>query len=203
MFVQLINFVGGSRLKFMDVLVEKSVPINPRVNQEPLWKLLQNRDIPFAMTLVCKPKKVQGFWKLKYGPLGAVIDPKTMTEDQLRICIEHILRCLMNLHKAGWVHRDIRWANIVLGPDGCFYLIDFDLAVHNKEAIAKHHASVPPDAKTRVWEFKHDLWQVGELIRQVFTKSALATDLANKLQDGTIESAEAALGHAWFQVLLF
>ena len=191
----------GSTIRFMDIMVEKKIPIS-RVEADikELWSILFNSPLPFAMHLLKKAEKRRGFWCIQYGPLGTHLMPTT--EPELRQSIQQLLRCLMFLHGHGWVHRDIRWPNVVCDVNKVFYLIDFDLAAKAGTSIASHSASVPPDAVLTPWEPRHDIWQVGNLMSS--TKMVLsdeAKEFVNLLQSGKL-TAQDALKQVWIQKVL-
>lgn len=54
-----------------------------------------------------------------------------------------LLRALAFLHGGGWMHRDIKSDNLLLGPAGAVKLGDFGFAVHlDKEKTSRHSLDI-------------------------------------------------------------
>jgi hypothetical protein len=89
--------------------------------------------------------------------------------------LRHVLLALHALHGRGWCHRDVRWPNVLQRRDGggeCI-LIDFEFAAlsgaSNVTWTNDEHQprEARPSCKANqvAWAPKHDLWQVGKLLR--------------------------------------
>ena len=95
--------------------------------------------------------------------------------EDVRAAIKLILLCLSFLHAKGFVHRDLRWANLIrlfsYRHDGSlesskFLVIDFEFAERNGAAmnIAKYiHNDVVPYGE--MYSSLHDLKLVGKMIK--------------------------------------
>ena len=64
--------------------------------------------------------------KLQLCPVGYPVHIQDVAE--LKTAIREILTGLSFLHERGFVHRDIRWENIVKDVNGSFVLIDLENA---------------------------------------------------------------------------
>ena len=71
-----------------------------------------------------------GMAKLHIHPLCLEVIPSDLVE--LRSCIENVLMALVKLHEDDFVHRDIRWPNVLKGPSS-WLLADFELS--NKASV--------------------------------------------------------------------
>ena len=70
------------------------------------------------------------------GTLGAALkDKKTLPEEHLVNVLEACMDGLETVHKAGFIHRDIKPPNIYLRDDGRAVLIDFGSA---RQALSEH-----------------------------------------------------------------
>ena len=63
---------------------------------------------------------------LHLRPVGQARRPRTPAE--LRAALEAVLQALRSMHRRGFVHRDVRWPNIVILTDQSWMLIDLDFA---------------------------------------------------------------------------
>ncbi|KAH9104952.1 hypothetical protein LEN26_000452 [Aphanomyces euteiches] len=108
------------------------------------------------------------------SPVGECIskdkkrNPKNVTE--LLQALVSVLEALVVLHSMGWMHRDIRWANVVKKKDSSeWFLIDFDDAAKSpKQNNPGEHLTVQEHAPEIFEDGSHttsvDIWAVGNLI---------------------------------------
>lgn len=75
---------------------------------------------------------------------GLLPKNKTLVEDQVLEIIIPILEGLELIHKAGFIHRDIKPGNIMIREDGCPVLIDFGSAHDTKKSNSQVTALVSP-----------------------------------------------------------
>jgi len=110
-----------------------------RSHLEEVYKILKDRSIPNVDHLHC----VDSYHKrLIFHPRGDNKKPSTLAE--LFRALQDILRAVTELHKASWMHRDIRWANVMKQRDGTgsWFLIDFmDAAQSPQSAASGRHLS--------------------------------------------------------------
>ncbi|GAA4913533.1 serine/threonine-protein kinase [Streptomyces coeruleoprunus] len=112
--------------------------------------------------------------------LIAAGEPGTPVPDAARI-LDGVAAGLAHMHTRGWVHADLKPANILLGPDGAVWLADFGLTVE----LDGTHAYIPPmgslDHVPPEWWSERtgvrgtavrptaDIWAFGVLAHQVLT----------------------------------
>ncbi|KAA8910161.1 hypothetical protein FN846DRAFT_905157 [Sphaerosporella brunnea] len=87
----------------------------------------------------------------EYGmlPVGRPVDPATLnqTPDHTRQILRDVLAGMDWLHERCWLHRDIRWDNIVLDSDGRAVLVDLGGATMLNEVCGEYMGGwicVPP-----------------------------------------------------------
>jgi hypothetical protein len=149
-----------------------------------------------------QPKlKRDGTYEVVLATRGFRVLPKT--EQELQHAIRDILYGLHALHKAGFVHRDIRWTNILHQQPEGYVLIDLE---HGGLACEK-----PPFLQLTEWDDKtleaggiyseaSDIYQVGKLKNHLpgVMLSQIGMDFCNNLCQQRM-SAEEALKHMWLQ----
>jgi serine/threonine protein kinase len=98
-------------------------------------------------------------------PIGIGRHPRT--SDEIHDAILPVLTALSGLHSRGWVHRDIRWPNILLSG-GEWFLFDLEWADKVDAGLPpSKSAFIPPelrDCEDAVWGTSADMWQVGQLL---------------------------------------
>ncbi|CAD8124751.1 unnamed protein product [Paramecium sonneborni] len=68
--------------------------------------------------------------------LGDLLNQKILDDQEIIVILKQILRCIIYIHKAGYVYRDIKQENILFGEFGnlqTLRLIDFGLAIHQSD----------------------------------------------------------------------
>lgn len=108
--------------------------------------------------------------RIKLIPVGCLRMPKDIFE--LTAAIRNICECLIQLHRIGYVHCDIRWSNIV-ECNSEWILIDCEFACHlnesdllmerSSETIRRTHVKDP----SKPWDTSFDFHQVALLLRDV------------------------------------
>jgi hypothetical protein len=100
-------------------------------------------------------------------PYGVRRQPNSIEE--LRRALRHVLKCIRDLHEAGYAHCDIRWPNIIKSG-GAWYVIDCteSIALAAKE---KYRLAVSRCINNKnvfdtdlPWSTRHDYYQFGRLI---------------------------------------
>ena len=105
-----------------------------------------------------------------------------------------LLVTLNHIHAQGFVHCDVRADNVV-ETSGGWVLIDWELAGRTPAVIFWDSHALPPGVhRGDHWLVKHDLWQLGKLLREQSNASPGVKGLANELQSGSL-TASSALGH--------
>jgi hypothetical protein len=121
-------------------------------------------------------------------PLGLSRLPKNATE--LKACLTAVNLALKSMHAHGFVHRDVRWPNIVQKVNMSWMLIDLEFAakVKSQAKQAEWPTWINPDdsrwperVRGQGWGTKGDVWMLGALVHDVgfaFTdKSNLEADI--------------------------
>jgi hypothetical protein len=108
--------------------------------------------------------------ELTFKPRGLEMKPCSLEE--LFIALECVLTALEVLHKAGWMHRDIRWPNVMKykGSNPGWFLIDFADAASSPQTFPSgthlSRAGHAPEIFVEGGEHTTavDMWNVGRLI---------------------------------------
>ena len=77
---------------------------------------------------------------LELSPIGSLIRPQSLPE--LKAAISGILHGLEWLHGNGFVHRDLRWNNVIIDSTGCVRIIDFEHSGKEGQWIFASHMAV-------------------------------------------------------------
>lgn len=93
--------------------------------------------------------------KLELEPLGFSRTPEK--EIDLKNALKSVLEALSYLHGKGWVHRDIRWENIIRDSAGMWFLIDLESANFKD---------------MKVGEFKSSHWTSKTLDQDLYTEKS-------------------------------
>jgi serine/threonine protein kinase len=152
--------------------------------------------------------------KLKVSPKGIRINDLGLglSENEVRSAAIAVLRCLGYIHSKGFVHRDIRWSNIIklvtYTPQNVasesFMVIDFEFAA--KDGDAMEISNYIHNRIVNYGEFyfaRHDLKLVAKLVNTWAVNNNIAlTANAQRFVDsisGDVGNlpAEEALQHFW------
>lgn len=74
--------------------------------------------------------------KLTVVPKGQFHIPRTHSE--LKTAITCVLKFLIDFHNKGFVHRDLRWPNVLKDNNGDYFVIDFEAAKVNEYVTIVH-----------------------------------------------------------------
>jgi serine/threonine protein kinase len=132
---------------------------------------------------------------------------------EVKSAIKSVLTCLNYLHSNGFVHRDIRWANLIrqyyFHEDGSvescrFLVIDFEFAERDGEDMLINNymfAHVVPYGQS--YHSRHDLILVGKLVKvwANYNSKQLDTDANDfiSMLNQHNSNASNALTHIWLQ----
>ena len=200
-------FKTVENITYYDSYVMKKLPVNCTC-PDALYEFLGNRKVPGAV----KVEKARGH--LKVSPKGTRTHDcgEGLSLEDVRAAIKSILLCLRFLHEQGFVHRDLRWANLIrlfsYHHDGTleseFLVIDFEFAALDGAAmnIAEYiHNDVVTYGKN--YSSLHDLKLVGKMVRSWAHSNRndldeSAVDFINAItRDEDPLSASDAQRHAW------
>ena len=120
-------------------------------------------------------------------PLG--YDTYPQTGEELIFCLECVLYALRALHKHDWVHRDVRWPNILKLEDKSWMLIDLENAVPKREdgtfanvpSDFKDYNKSPRSKEQLNWLPCDDIWMVGNLVLSLSMKKDHDETVSEKL----------------------
>ncbi|KAG5181555.1 hypothetical protein JKP88DRAFT_162498 [Tribonema minus] len=113
-----------------------------------------------------------------------------------------VLTILGAVHERGFVHRDIRSANILYHTSG-YFLVDWEVAGRIGDCVfwrgkAEH---MPPDVKIgSAWEPWMDLWQLGKVMKEhvyLLPKGSAGRRFMTALLDGAFAAGTEALRSIW------
>ena len=104
--------------------------------------------------------------RFRLVPVGLCRMPDN--EEELTTAIQHVLKCVVELHSLGYCHCDIRWSNIVWTERG-WYLIDCTFATSLDDIAQLRHMSATIKEqyvfdRSTPWSPRHDFFQIGLLI---------------------------------------
>jgi hypothetical protein len=91
------------------------------------------------------------------------------SEDELRFAIRSVVTALREFHARGFVHRDVRWPNVLRDGD-CWLLSDFELAARDGAELPPDSVDpqyLPPEVNASCWRYSAagDMFCVGRMIR--------------------------------------
>lgn len=193
-------------LTFYEDYVVKKIPVTCTCPEE-LYALLATGSVPCAVKVV----KNGGF--VLVSPVGVQTPDKGegLELAEVRSAIKSCLMCLQYMHARNFVHRDIRWANLIrlykFRTDGSvesvnFFVIDFEFSGRSDEPMNIYDYIFRDVVSFGQPYYKsYDLYFVGELIvtwAQIngVALDSVAQDLVKNLQNGLLNT-ETAQAHPW------
>lgn len=127
---------------------------------------------------------------IRLKPVGVQRKPRSIKE--LRTALRHVMRCMRALHKAEYLHCDLRWPNIIL-VGRKWYVIDCteSIAVNDLQkdrlAVSRRINEENNFDSSLPWSMRHDYYQFGMLIRNCrLDTPEECNDIAKKLCDKNI-----------------
>jgi hypothetical protein len=161
-----------------------------------LYTLLASGSVPRAVQVIRKRRH------LEISPVGWCISKEgyeVRTKQELRTAIAHVLEALVYLHSRGFVHRDVRWSNVIQlkSPTPSFCLIDFELACQSGEPMTLQnyiHSWVVDSGNP--YCACHDVWLVSCMVENWFSAKGLpvdsgVNDFTELCRSSSITAAEA------------
>ncbi len=191
----------GSVTVFDDHVIKTCRCVAPEV----VYDALMSGDIPCAVRVLERtlPSAAHPLARFKLSPVALQTLP--CDEAELRRAVTAVLRALAALHARGFVHRDVRWPNVLADGHGGWLLVDFELA--DVAGAPLPAAAVFPDAvapEVRVPDAPYtpvdDVWQVGRLLASAgvsLSPDATAFAAALTAPQAARLSAAQALAHTW------
>ena len=201
-------FKTVKNVKFNEDHVKKNIS-NSTCPAE-LYKLLEKGAVPSAVTV--QPCRDENY--VRVYPAGVRIPDKGegLSIDDVRCAVKAVLHCLRYLHGKGFVHRDVRWANVIRHfthyslddtSEYQFLLIDFEFAAMAGDTINVGryiHSDVVPIGES--YTYCHDLKLVAKLIVSWRKSNNLQLDELTKSFVSSIReasTAEECLKHEWLK----
>ena len=172
--------------------------------------------LPCSIRVTSKKLRMDGTARLIIKPVCVELLPAD--EGALRTATRAVLTALAAFHAKGFVHRDIRWPNVLRDAQGGWRLADFELAdaagsLLPADAVAVSY--LPPEVvaspSTVPYTCAGDVYRVGQLVRewvdavggsQVLSDTARTFEFVDYLTAALPEarpSANDALRHAWLR----
>ena len=154
----------GSFVEVLDDCVRKRCFPAPRAVYECLSLA---SPLPCAVTITVSRSSKGGMVTLKIRPVCLHVLPAS--EDELRVAIRCVLTALQAFHARGFVHRDVRWANVLKSLHG-WLLADFELADTAGAELPEDAISpdfLPPEitlGTTTKYDFSGDMYCVGKML---------------------------------------
>eukprot|EP00742_Colponemidia_sp_Colp-10_P006014 GILJ01006437.1.p1 GENE.GILJ01006437.1~~GILJ01006437.1.p1 ORF type:complete len:548 (-),score=29.30 GILJ01006437.1:185-1828(-) len=144
--------------------------------------------IPFAIKGVVTAKRSGGV-HIRLEPL-CLPNKRPLELKQLWSCLEAIVTAITALHGRGYVHRDLRWENILYTNQHphCLWLVsDFENAVPVSTVDDTYMpSSRPPDSwLTQGWSPACDWYQLGQMLQQTNFNDERTTAFRNSLLKGS------------------
>ena len=135
-----------------------------------------------TVVLVAPPLTAGGLSTLRVTPV--CVERVPASEDELQCAVRCVLTALAALHGHGFVHRDVRWPNVLAGPSSTWLLADWELAAEDGAPLprgALRDALLPPDLAAAAdgsaggdadgalgpYVAADDVWAVGRLMPAV------------------------------------
>ncbi|KAI9028241.1 kinase-like domain-containing protein [Phycomyces nitens] len=95
----------------------------------------------------------------------AVLCVRGLPEEYAVYIVQETLNALMFLHAKGFIHRDVKCENLLIGPNGEVKLADFGLATSsrhvNRERLGTAKWMAPEVVREQPYGEKVDLWSLG------------------------------------------
>ena len=190
---------GGSITVFPGHVVKRCLRPAP----DDVYEALKGVPCAVRVTRYTKASATHQLAMLVIEPVAAQRLPHDLAD--LRRAVTAVLRALAAFHRLGFVHRDVRWPNVLVDGLGNWLLVDFELADAADTALPAESialSTVAPEARLlgSPYTAVDDAWQVGRLMTTAgLPLSPEAASLSDQLlaPRGARLSCAAALAHSW------
>lgn len=102
------------------------------------------------------------------GTLLETVRERKMDEKEVLTIVREVLQGVAHLHRYGYVHRDVKLENVLVGDNGTFKLCDFGLAIEESEiggeVVGTGYARAPEIGGKGGYGKRVDSWAVGILL---------------------------------------
>eukprot|EP00177_Eucheuma_denticulatum_P008358 GFKZ01015206.1.p1 GENE.GFKZ01015206.1~~GFKZ01015206.1.p1 ORF type:complete len:389 (-),score=73.95 GFKZ01015206.1:1333-2469(-) len=102
------------------------------------------------------------------GTLLEMVRERKMDETEVLTVVREVLQGVAHLHRNGYVHRDVKLENVLVGDNGTFKLCDFGLAIKESqisgEVVGTGYARAPEIGEKGGYGKRVDAWAVGILL---------------------------------------
>jgi len=125
-------------------------------------------DNEWVVTLYCSfQDAIYLYLLMEYLPggdlLSLMIKHETFNEDQVRFFLAEIVLAVESVHKLGYVHRDIKPDNVLIGADGHIKLSDFGLCTgfrptHDTKMYKNHVGDISKEISKHTHNYKMQSW---------------------------------------------
>lgn len=149
------------------IFVQRSVFDVVARHLKQVYDILREHQVPNVDNLFeTKPIQI----RLKFEPRGIEIKPSSLSE--LFCALRCVLEALVKLHQALWMHRDIRWSNVMKRRDDAvtWFLIDFVDSASSPQPTLRGRVLSKNEHAPEIFvdSVEHttaiDIWSVGYLI---------------------------------------
>jgi hypothetical protein len=196
----------GCSITIMDDHVRKVC----RPAKDEIYACLQGSSpLPSSISVTkVRPKRTGGLSVLRITPVCVEIKPDT--EGDLKRAICAVLSALISFHGLGFVHRDVRWPNVLRDANNDWLLSDFELAATAGTPISDQYRAsdhfAPEVRRGEPVVPSADIWQVGMLVlkwgqvlasRELSDGAAAFVDLLTATDPNARPSAADARKIAW------
>jgi hypothetical protein len=163
---------GNDKIIFVNNVVRKRIT-GGETCPEDLYRLLASGSVPRSVQV----RRTRHH--LEVSPVGWCISPEgyeIRTKQELWMAISHVLEALIYLHDRGFVHRDVRWSNVIqvksATPSYC--IIDFELACRNSERMTlQNYIHVQVVGFRKPYFASHDVWLLSNMIEKWYAVKGL------------------------------